>query len=93
MNLTPHTYDEWPVYLMQPLFSWGHGYLKSLIFPKSSHDTKHLPSLERSVAFTSSPSEHYGQIPYTYHPYIHVHVAQDISFAVAVSIAESVEIS
>lgn len=63
VNLTPQTYEECPVYLIHPLFSLGQGYLNNLSLPKSSQETKHLLSLDLSVALTSSPSEQSGHIP------------------------------
>ena len=56
------------MYLTHPLFNLTQGNLKSLILPKSSQVTKHLPSFDLSTALISSPSEHGGHIPYTYHP-------------------------
>ena len=88
VNLTPHTYDEWPVYLTHPLLGLKQGNLNNLTLPKSSHVTKHLPSFDLSTALISSPSEHGGHIPYTYHPYIHVQVDHAISLATSICIGE-----
>ena len=69
------------MYLLKLAFSTGHGYLNNLTIPKSSPVAKTVPSGALSQALISVPSAHGGNIPYTGHPRVHVHVYQTSSLS------------